>query len=64
MTSHKYQQLVLDDINYANNLPADSNGEAAVGGTPTFFINGIRLGGAYPFEAFQEIIEAELEKSK
>ena len=36
---------------------------AAVGGTPTFFINGQRLGGAYPLEGFQEIIDAELAKS-
>lgn len=64
MTSHKYQQLILDDVNYANNLPADSNGEAAVGGTPTFFVNGHRLGGAYPIEYFKEIIDAELAKSK
>ncbi len=63
MTSHKYQQFILDDINYANSLPVDANGESGVGGTPTFFINGHRLGGAYPFEAFQEIIEAELAKS-
>ncbi len=64
MTSHKYQQLIVDDINYANSLPPDTTGEAAVGGTPTFFVNGLRLGGAYPFEAFQQIIEAELAKSK
>jgi protein-disulfide isomerase len=62
MSSHKYQQFILDDIKYAESL-APENGEAAVGGTPTFFINGHRLGGAYPLEAFQEIIEAELAKS-
>lgn len=32
-------------------------------GTPNFFINGIRLQGARPYEAFQEIIDAELEKA-
>ncbi len=63
MTSHKYQQLIRDDANYAGSLPNDSNGEAAVGGTPTFFINGHRLGGAYPIEYFKEIIDAELAKS-
>ena len=63
MTSHKYQQFILDDANYANNLPADTNGEAAVGGTPTFFVNGHRLGGAYPIEYFKQIIDAELAKS-
>ena len=60
MTSHKYEQFIIDDANYASSLPADSNGEAAVGGTPTFFINGHRLGGAYPIEYFREIIDAEL----
>lgn len=60
MTSHKYQQFIQDDMAYANSLPPDSNGEAAVGGTPTFFINGYRLGGAYPIEYFKQIIEAEL----
>ncbi len=60
MTGHKYQQSILDDMAYANSLPADSNGEAAVGGTPTFFINGHRLGGAYPIEYFKQIIDAEL----
>lgn len=34
-----------------------------VSGTPTFFINGIALVGAAPFEAFDQIIEQEL-KSK
>ena len=63
MTSHKYKQSILEDANYANNLPADSNGEPAVGGTPTFFINGHRLGGAYPIEYFKQIIDAELKKS-
>jgi protein-disulfide isomerase len=63
MTSHKYKQFILDDASYASNLPADTNGEAAVGGTPTFFVNGHRLGGAYPLEYFKEIIDAELAKS-
>jgi protein-disulfide isomerase len=49
-------------MNYASALPPDTNGEAAVGGTPTFFINGYRLGGAYPIEYFKQIIDAELAK--
>jgi protein-disulfide isomerase len=36
--------------------------EAAVGGTPTFFINGHRIGGVYPLEEFKKIIDAELKK--
>jgi protein-disulfide isomerase len=33
-------------------------------GTPTFFVNGRRLVGAQPFEAFQQIIEDELAAGK
>lgn len=33
-----------------------------VTGTPAFFVNGIKLTGAQPFEAFQELIEEELAK--
>jgi len=62
MTSHKYQKFIIDDTNYANSLPPDTNGEPAVGGTPTFFVNGHRLGGAYPIEYFKQIIDAELAK--
>lgn len=51
------------DMAYAGNLPPDSTGESAVGGTSTFFINGQRLGGAYPLWKFKEIIDAELAKS-
>lgn len=60
MTARKYEQLINDDLAYANGLPRDTNGEAAVGATPTFFINGHRLVGAYPIEAFQPIIDAAL----
>lgn len=62
MSDHKYEKLILEDVNYANSLPRDFNGEPAVGGTPTFFINGQRLGGAYPLEDFKRIIDAELAK--
>jgi len=34
--------------------------DAGVSGTPAFFINGIMISGAQPFEAFQEVIDAEL----
>jgi protein-disulfide isomerase len=63
MTSHKHKKTIEDDIAYANSLQPDSNGEAAVGGTPTFFINGHRLGGAYPIQYFKQIINAELVKN-
>ena len=35
--------------------------ELGVSGTPAFFINGIMLSGAQPFEAFKDIIDRELE---
>jgi protein-disulfide isomerase len=35
---------------------------AGVSGTPAFFINGILISGAQPFESFQETIRAELER--
>jgi protein-disulfide isomerase len=34
--------------------------KAGVDGTPAFFINGVKLSGAQPFDAFQAIIDAEL----
>lgn len=34
--------------------------EAGVSGTPAFFVNGVQLSGAQPFERFKEVIDAEL----
>jgi protein-disulfide isomerase len=51
--SNKYQAEVQADYDYALNLGVRS--------TPTFFINGIAVVGAQPYEVFQQIIEAELE---
>ena len=47
---------------YTDEVLADYNEGLTYGvtGTPTFFINGVRLVGAQPFEAFQQIIEEEL----
>lgn len=59
LTSEKYKQFVEDDMNFTATLPTE-NGEPAVGGTPTFFINGRRLVGAYPLVAFQQIIDEQL----
>jgi protein-disulfide isomerase len=44
-------------------VDADKREAASLGatGTPSFFINGRYLSGARPFEAFKEIIDAELE---
>jgi protein-disulfide isomerase len=35
---------------------------AGVAGTPAFFINGILLSGAQPYEAFKELIDSELKR--
>jgi protein-disulfide isomerase len=59
LSSDKYAQQVKDDVSFADSLPTE-NGEAAVGGTPTFFINGQRLVGAYPLAYFKQIIDAQL----
>jgi protein-disulfide isomerase len=59
LTSEKYKQFVEDDMNSTTDLPPE-NGEPAIGGTPTFFINGYRLVGAVPLEYFQQIIDSEL----
>ena len=33
MTSHKYQQFILDDASYAGSLPADTDVEAGLTAT-------------------------------
>jgi protein-disulfide isomerase len=48
----KYEQEVQGDYNYAANLGIRS--------TPTFFINGIPLVGAQPYEVFKQVIDKEL----
>ena len=60
MKTEKYKQAVQSDIDYANSLPVDSNGDTAVSGTPTFFINGYRIVGAQPLAYFQQIIDDQL----
>jgi|TARA_Y100000310_G_scaffold153594_1_gene152997 protein-disulfide isomerase len=52
----------LDSGEHEAEVQADfRDGSAAgVSGTPSFFVNGIKLVGAQPFQAFEQIIEAEL----
>ena len=59
LSTEKFKQQVQADLDFASSLPTE-NGEAAVGGTPTFFINGTRLVGAYPLTYFKQIIDAQL----
>jgi protein-disulfide isomerase len=67
--------LALDTVAFRECLETDEFGElvredvwegeqAGVQGTPSFRINGQLIRGAYPFETFQELIEAELEKTR
>jgi len=50
--SGRYQEEVQSDFEFAANLGVRS--------TPTFFVNGIAVVGAQPFEVFQQVIEREL----
>lgn len=50
-SSQKAQQVTAD---------LDEGSKVGVTGTPAFFINGKFLGGAFPYQAFKEIIDKEL----
>lgn len=52
LSSGKYADEVLADLQAGRSY--------GVYGTPTFFINGVRVVGAQPLEVFQEIIDQEL----
>ena len=54
----------MDSGKYSSEVQKDFNDGSSYGvsGTPTFFINGIKLVGAQPYNAFQQIIEQELNK--
>lgn len=54
LDSGKYTQEVKSDLKDGANY--------GVEGTPTFFINGIKIPGAVPFEQFKQIIDSELSK--
>ncbi len=58
-------KTALDTNRFDAALTADSNEAARVGanGTPTFFVNGRRIVGAQPVEAFKTIIDDELAKA-
>lgn len=54
--SHKYQSVIDDDLNLADDVEAT--------GTPHFFINGRRLVGAQPLERFTAIVDEEIAKAQ
>ena len=58
MDSGKFKESVNADVQYGNSLPGGGMG------TPTFFINGRKLAGAYPFANFDAIIKEELAKGR
>jgi protein-disulfide isomerase len=56
LTSHKWADKVDKDLN---------DGKAAgVQGTPSFFVNGVFINGAQPFDQFKKTIDQELDKAK
>jgi protein-disulfide isomerase len=52
LTSHVYQSEVEADFAYAANLGVQS--------TPTFFVNGLAVVGAQPYQVFSSLVEQEL----
>jgi len=57
----KFTQCI-DNGEMKQEVQADASygSQIGVSGTPTFFINGIKLVGAQPYEAFKQVIESEL----
>ena len=56
----------LDSHKWADKVDADLNAGKAAGvqGTPAFFVNGVFINGAQPFENFQKTIDQELTKAQ
>ncbi len=52
VAERRYQQEVNDDASVGASM--------GLTGTPTFFINGLKIVGAQPYEVFQQIIDNEL----
>ena len=56
LDSEKYSQEVQSDIDEAR--------IAGVNATPSFFVNGLPINGAVPFERFVELVELALERTR
>lgn len=56
----------LDSGKFAKKVTENQEAGSAVGvtGTPSFFVNGVNISGAQPFENFKTLIESELAKKK
>jgi len=58
LDTNRYKGDVEADFKYGSSLPGGGMG------TPTFFINGRKIAGAYPFEKFDEMIKAALAETE
>jgi protein-disulfide isomerase len=58
LDSNRYKAAVQADVDYGNGLPGGGMG------TPTFFINGRKIAGAYPYEKFEQMIKDALAAKK
>jgi protein-disulfide isomerase len=56
INSNKYIQEVMEDIEEGEKLDTK--------GTPTFYINNIKISGIYQYKVFKDTIEKELKKNK
>lgn len=56
LASDAPQRRIDEDLGLGQDLEVE--------GTPTFFINGVRIEGALPFEDFRAVIDREMEKAK
>jgi len=52
LDSGKYEDFIQEDMDFALNLGVRS--------TPTFFVNGLAVVGAQPFDVFKQLIDQEL----
>src|SRR5579862_9716791 len=56
LASHKWADKIEKDLNDGKS--------AGVQGTPSFFVNGVFINGAQPFDAFKKTIDQEMDKAK
>ncbi len=56
IASGKGKEMIAEDQKLARQIGS--------GGTPSFFINGVKLSGAQPFPAFKRVIDARLAEAK
>jgi protein-disulfide isomerase len=59
-------KAALDSNKYGADIEADmaAGSKLGVSGTPATFINGRKIGGAYPYDTFKKVVDQELAKAK